>query len=50
MLAQSYGAFAARVDDAKDFADIFKAAKDSGKIAIIEIKMDPRQITTNAKL
>ena len=50
MLAQSYGAFAARVDDAKDFADIFNAAKDSGKIAIIEIKMDPRQITTNAKL
>ncbi|HIF26026.1 MAG TPA: thiamine pyrophosphate-binding protein [Micavibrio sp.] len=50
MLAQSYGAFAARVDDAKDFADIFNAAKDSGEIAIIEIKMDPRQITTNAKL
>lgn len=50
MLAQSYGAFSARVDDAKDFADTFKAAQDSGKMAIIEIKMDPRQITTNAKL
>ena len=50
MLAQSYGAFAARVNDAKDFANTFKAAQDSGKMAIIEIKMDPRQITTNAKL
>ena len=49
-LAESYGAFAARVEDAADFEATFKAAQDSDKAAVIEIRMDQRQITTNAKL
>ena len=49
-LAESYGAFAARVEDAADFEATCKAAQDSDKAAVIEIRMDQRQITTNAKL
>ncbi len=53
-LAESYGAFGARIDDASQFTKIFESAwsasKAGGKAALIEIRMDPRQITTNAKL
>jgi acetolactate synthase I/II/III large subunit len=49
-LAESYGAFGARVDDAKDFPDVWNRAVKSGTLALIEITMDPRQITTGAKL
>lgn len=49
-LAESYGAFAARVTHEDDFPAIWEAAQKAGKAALIEIKMDPRQITTNAKL
>ncbi len=48
-LAQSYGAFGAAVEKAEDFPDVWEKARKSGKIALIEIRMDPRQITTNAK-
>ncbi len=46
--AQSFGAFAARVEDAKDFESVWKEARASGKCAVIEVIMDPRQITTQA--
>jgi acetolactate synthase-1/2/3 large subunit len=48
-LAQSYGAFGAVVNDAAEFADVFAKARDCGRLALIEIRMDPRQITTSAK-
>ena len=48
-LAQSYGAFGARIENADEFMDVWNAARESKRAALIEIKMDPRQITTNAK-
>ena len=48
--AESFGAFAARVENANDFEGIWKAACESGRASVIEIQMDPRQLTTNAKL
>jgi acetolactate synthase-1/2/3 large subunit len=47
-LADSYGAFAAVVDDSRDFTTVWKEAVASGKLAVIEIRMDPRQITTRS--
>lgn len=49
-LAESYGAFAACVEKAEDFPAIWEKAQKVGRIAIIEIKMDPAQLTTNSKL
>lgn len=48
-LAQAHGAFGAIVEHEDDFADVFAQAKASGTLALIEIRMDPRQITTRAK-
>ncbi len=48
-LAESYGAFAARVEDAATFPAAWQAAQNAGKAAVIEVCMDPRQITTSAK-
>lgn len=48
-LAKSYGAFAARVERAEDFPAIWDEARAAGRVALIEISMDPRQITTNSK-
>ncbi len=47
-LAQSYGAFGARVDRAEQFEMVWKSALASGTAAVIEIAMDPRQITTRS--
>ena len=49
-LAQSYGAFAARVKNARDFKSVWKKTLKSNKVALIEIVMDPRQSTTISKL
>lgn len=49
-LAESYGAYGARVEHAKEFENIWNEALESGKPALIEIRQDPRQITTNSKL
>lgn len=46
-LAESYGAFAARVDHADKFESVWTKACEVNKLTLIEIKMDPRQITTN---
>lgn len=48
-LAESYGAFGGRVEKAEDFSSVWDAAIASNKAALIEIVMDPRQITTRAK-
>ena len=48
-LAQSYGAFAARVENAADFPQRWKEAVAANRLAVLEIAMDPAQITTNAK-
>lgn len=52
-LAESYGAFAARVEKAEDFPAIWEQARNANKnehrLAVIEIRMDPAQLTTNAK-
>ncbi len=49
-MAESYGAFAERVDNADDFAEVFSKALKSERMALIEIAMDPRQISTQTKL
>ena len=49
-LAESYGVFAARVEHADDFPDVWETALRSEKPVLIEIKQDPRQITTQSKL
>lgn len=47
-LARSYGAYATRVDRADDFGRAWAEARASGMISLIEICMDPRQITTRS--
>ncbi len=49
-LAQSYGAFAARVENVRNFKSVWKKALESNKVALIEIVMDPRQSTAMSKL
>lgn len=48
-LARSYGAYGATVSDAAEFESIWQEALNSGRPAVIEIRMNPRQITTRAK-
>lgn len=53
-LAQSYGAFADRVDKAEDFPALWEQARHANKnerrLALLEIRMDPAQLTTNARI
>ncbi|WP_422040039.1 thiamine pyrophosphate-binding protein [Roseibium sp.] len=49
-LAQSYGAFGARVETAEDFGPAFVAARASGKPAILHLMLDPEAITPAATL
>ncbi len=53
-LAESYGAFAARVEKAEDFPAIWEQARAANqkeqRLALIEIRMDPQQLTTNARI
>jgi acetolactate synthase-1/2/3 large subunit len=48
-MGESYGAFAARVNNASDFKRLWPDALKSGKAALIEIRMDPRQISTRSR-
>jgi thiamine pyrophosphate-dependent acetolactate synthase large subunit-like protein len=48
-MAESYGAFAGRVNNASDFKKLWGDVLKSGKAALIEIKMDPKQISTRSK-
>ncbi len=45
-LAESYGAFGARVQRAEEFETAWQGALDSGRAALIEIVMDPAQVST----
>ncbi len=47
-LGESYGIHAARVDRAADFPAIWDKARNCGGPALIEVKMDPAQLTTRA--
>ncbi len=49
-LAKSYGAFGIAVNKTADFAPAFEAAKQSGKLAVIEIKTDPEVITSRTTI
>lgn len=49
-LAASYGAFSAAVDDSRDFTYVWTKAVASKNLAVIEIRMDPRQMTTRSVL
>jgi acetolactate synthase-1/2/3 large subunit len=49
-LAASYGAFSAWVDNAADFPAVWEAARSAGRAAVIEVRMDVRQLTTNSRI
>ncbi len=49
-LAESFGAFAARVESTEAFAPVLEAAQASGKPALIEITVDPEAIAPTATL
>ena len=49
-LAASYGAYSAAISRTADFAPAFAAALTSGKAAVLELQMDPEQITTGTTL
>ncbi|WP_434053400.1 MAG: thiamine pyrophosphate-binding protein [Roseibium sp.] len=49
-LAESYGAFGARVETTGEFGPAFVAARESGKPAILHLMLDPEAITPAATL
>lgn len=49
-LAQSYGAFGATVTRTEDFTEVFWEALLSRKAAVIELRLDPEQITTRSTI
>jgi acetolactate synthase-1/2/3 large subunit len=48
--ARAFGGFGATVEKTADFAPAFKAAQESGKPAILHLKIDPEGITTSTTL
>jgi len=50
MLAKAHGAFGARVERTEDFLPAFDGAVASGKVAVIDLAMDPEAITTRITL
>lgn len=49
-LAKSFGAHAERVERSEDFPAAFQRAQAAGVAALIELRVDPRQITPQARL
>ena len=49
-LARAFGAHAETVERNEDFPAAFLRAQQSGMPALIELRVDPRQITPNARL
>ena len=49
-LALSFGAFAERVDTTAEFAAAFQRAADSGRPAVLELRVDPAQISPSMRL
>ena len=48
--AESFGAFAARVERTADFPRALESALGAGRIAVVELRIDPELITTRATL
>ena len=48
--AESFGAFATRVERTDAFPDAFEAALSAGRVALVELRIDPELITTRATL
>jgi acetolactate synthase-1/2/3 large subunit len=48
--AESFGAFAARVETTAEFVPAFEAAMKARRISLIEIRIDPEVITTSTTL
>src|SRR5262249_45877831 len=48
--ARAFGGFGATVEKTVDFADAFRAAQQSGKPAIVHLKIDPEAITPTTTL
>ncbi|WP_025771328.1 thiamine pyrophosphate-binding protein [Thioalkalivibrio sp. HK1] len=48
--ARSFGAFAERVERSEDFPAAFERALGAGRIAVLELPIDPELITTRASL
>lgn len=46
-LARAYGGHGAVVKDGADFPDAFAAARASGTLAVIELRLDPQMLTTS---
>jgi acetolactate synthase I/II/III large subunit len=49
-LARAYGAHGERVEETSEFAPAFERARNSGKPALIEMRIDPQAITTSTTL
>ncbi len=49
-LAEAHGCFGTRVERTEDFAPAFENAVESGKLAVIDLAMDPEAITTRVTL
>jgi len=49
-LAQAYGAYGERVEQTADFAASFERARDSGKAALLHLKLDPEAITPSQSI
>ena len=48
--AESFGAFAVRVERTDEFADALEDALGAGRVALVELRIDPELITTRATL
>ena len=48
--AESFGAFAVRVERTEEFPSAFESALDAGRVALVELCIDPELITTRATL
>ncbi len=48
--ARAFGGHGERVEDTAQFAPAFERARASGKLAVIEVRIDPEAITPNATL
>jgi acetolactate synthase-1/2/3 large subunit len=49
-LAQSFGAYAERVETTEAFAPAFERARDAGRAAVLELRVDPNQITPDRRI
>ncbi|MCY1448280.1 Acetolactate synthase isozyme 2 large subunit [compost metagenome] len=50
MLAQSFGTHTERVESSNEFPAAFARARAAGRPALIELRIDPKQITPQARL